>query len=349
MGDIDLDRLLEPCSVNGPHGGDVEYDPVFMDLEDREIRWNEWRPEREEPDWAEVRQSCVELLNRSKHLQVAVWYALSGLGVDGLEGLYEGMQLVHGLLDGFWDGLYPQLDPDVDAYVAERRQNVVEKLNSTVMVLNRFRRIELVPDTPAGTYSWRDCLMALGQVEPGGEQEDVPEIEAIRNALGRCDRSVIEKRVDLAENIVRTTEGIKELFARNAGPAATPDLDGFEECVEKYVDFLKKYGDVKGSQDRGNGGQTGEQTEGEEADESDASAGAGTPRAIESLQDVRSVLESVCRYYRDEHPSSPVPILLDRAKRLVGKNFRDIIEDVAPGALPEVDNLSGVDEESAEQ
>ena len=55
--------------------------------------------------------------------------------------------------------------------------------------------------------------------------------------------------------------------------------------------------------------------------------------AIGSRQDAVRALDAVAEYFRRNEPSSPVPLLIDRAKRLVSKNFLEVLEDVAPDAV----------------
>ena len=45
-------------------------------------------------------------------------------------------------------------------------------------------------------------------------------------------------------------------------------------------------------------------------------------------------------------PSSPVPILLKRAKRLVGKNFEELLRDLTPDAVRQMRVFTGEDEDS---
>jgi len=44
-------------------------------------------------------------------------------------------------------------------------------------------------------------------------------------------------------------------------------------------------------------------------------------------------LDAVADFFRHNEPSSPVPLLLDRAKRLVSKDFLEVLADIAPEAL----------------
>ncbi|MES9848480.1 MAG: hypothetical protein ABW145_08845, partial [Candidatus Thiodiazotropha sp.] len=61
--------------------------------------------------------------------------------------------------------------------------------------------------------------------------------------------------------------------------------------------------------------------------------------AINSRDDVISALERINQYYRKNEPSSPIPLLLDRAKRLVKMDFYEIVQDLAPNGMSQFDFL----------
>jgi type VI secretion system protein ImpA len=69
---------------------------------------------------------------------------------------------------------------------------------------------------------------------------------------------------------------------------------------------------------------------------------------IRSTQDVLQALEKICHYYERNEPSSPIPLLLRRAQRLVSKNFMDIIRELVPEASSQIENISGLDGGTAE-
>ena len=52
-------------------------------------------------------------------------------------------------------------------------------------------------------------------------------------------------------------------------------------------------------------------------------------------------LDELCDYYTRNEPSSPVPLLLRRAQRLVGMSFMDLLKDLAPGGISELQVVSG--------
>jgi type VI secretion system protein ImpA len=65
------------------------------------------------------------------------------------------------------------------------------------------------------------------------------------------------------------------------------------------------------------------------------------PGAVSSREDVVRLLDRMCDYFERHEPSSPIPLLLKRCKRLVSANFLDIVRDVAPDAVSQVENLRG--------
>jgi type VI secretion system protein ImpA len=62
---------------------------------------------------------------------------------------------------------------------------------------------------------------------------------------------------------------------------------------------------------------------------------------INTREDVLAALESACVYLERAEPGHPVPLLLRRAQRLMHMNFYEIVRDMAPAALPQLDVLAG--------
>ena len=67
--------------------------------------------------------------------------------------------------------------------------------------------------------------------------------------------------------------------------------------------------------------------------------------AISGPQDVMRRIDELCDYYTRNEPSSPVPLLLRRAQRLVGMDFMDLLKDLAPGGISELRVVSGTPDE----
>jgi type VI secretion system protein ImpA len=77
------------------------------------------------------------------------------------------------------------------------------------------------------------------------------------------------------------------------------------------------------------------------AAEGRAAAATGTVR---SRDDVLLLLDRICLYYSNYEPSSPVPLILNRTKRLVTMSFLDILKDLTPGGVQEFGVIAGITE-----
>jgi type VI secretion system protein ImpA len=53
------------------------------------------------------------------------------------------------------------------------------------------------------------------------------------------------------------------------------------------------------------------------------------------------MIDRICDYYARQEPSSPVPLILMRARGLVDKTFIDIMRDLAPDGLAQVTVVTG--------
>lgn len=66
---------------------------------------------------------------------------------------------------------------------------------------------------------------------------------------------------------------------------------------------------------------------------------------INSDQDVIKALTLISEHYKKNEPSSPIPLLLERVSRLVGKDFMEVLQDMAPNGVEQVEFLRGSSDE----
>ena len=64
-------------------------------------------------------------------------------------------------------------------------------------------------------------------------------------------------------------------------------------------------------------------------------------RDVSTRDDVVAMLDKIISYYEQHEPSSPVPLLMQRAKRLVTMNFLELMKDLADKGLPQVEAITG--------
>jgi type VI secretion system protein ImpA len=87
--------------------------------------------------------------------------------------------------------------------------------------------------------------------------------------------------------------------------------------------------------------ERGEAKAGGPAGVSPAHPAAGFNADIRTRADVLRALDKICEYYAEFEPSSPLPLLLRRGRRLVSKSFLDIIRDMAPDGVSQVESIAG--------
>jgi type VI secretion system protein ImpA len=64
--------------------------------------------------------------------------------------------------------------------------------------------------------------------------------------------------------------------------------------------------------------------------------------AIGSRQDAIAALDAVAEFFRRTEPSSPIPLFIARAKRLVSKDFLEVLADIAPDAVAQARVAGGL-------
>jgi len=101
------------------------------------------------------------------------------------------------------------------------------------------------------------------------------------------------------------------------------------------------------------GVDAGPESPGVGADTDAASSAASVPAAgkplrsgaINSAEDALRAMDMVADYFRRNEPSSPVPLVMERAKRLVHQDFMSLMNDLAPDGLTQARTILGIEDE----
>lgn len=334
MAIIDVIRLTAPLTEDDPCGPDLEYQGVDV-LE----RLAMPEPERveagtvipaKEPDWTAVKKAALDLSERTRDLRVAVRLAIALLRTDAWQGFSEGLQLIEALLKKYWDGVHPRLDPD-DGFDSIARTSILGVLGQTSMTLRIVRVLPLARSPKLGRIRYRDVLIARDEVKPTGEDEafDLARVKATFHDA------------DFAE-LASTREQISAALDSTLGIAEQLSSHDADNAVEQLADLLQAIARLFGDQF-----QTRPMDPMDVPDAPSTATGAAqvaTSRgsaSIASPTDVAATLDRLIDYYRRHEPSSPLPLLLERARNLVGKDFLTIVNDLIPAGRGELDVLRG--------
>ena len=350
---IDIESLLSEVSPESPCGEDLSYDTSFLALEDMV------RPKAgggvvegveeaaEEPNWREVREKSMELLRRSKDLRVAMYLVLASLRMDGLAGLRDGLAFLQGLLDRFWEHLYPKLDPEDNNDPLERI-NILQSLSPETIspqdpmkFKQRLAEVPLCNSAQMGQFSLRDIQVAKGEITVAAGAPDMSVIDA---AFQDTATDELLAASQTAEEAIEHLATITTVFSKNAAQGQTPDLSDFQSILGNILKCIQGYLAKRGY---GEAGEEGAPTAGAAGGETDK-GGISLAGEIRSPQEALLAIEKVCQYFDRNEPSSPVPLLLRRAQRLVSKNFTDVIADICPDAMSRVQLIGGAGSSDSE-
>jgi type VI secretion system protein ImpA len=334
-GILDLDQLLSTVSEEEPAGSDLEYDPLFGEMEraaegKEEQQFGDTIIPAEEPDWRELKKKSLDVANKSKDLRAAVYLTQALLHTDGFDGLVDGLALIKGYLDRYWETVHPQLDPD-DANDPTLRINTLINICDPFDYLAGVNKIPVVSSAVMGKYSYRDIQLASGNLqatETDAQDLSLDQIDAaFRESSDEDNQHTLDQITTCAETVVAIESRLNELVGIDQAPN-----------LSSLADLLKE---IASDVSQRCGLSTESETSEPAADGSTQAAQSQTaaPGAINNRDDVIKTLERITQYYDKNEPSSPIPLLLDRAKRLVKMDFYEIVQDLAPGGSSHFDFL----------
>jgi type VI secretion system protein ImpA len=242
--------------------------------------------------------------------------------------------------------VHPQLDPE-DDNDPTFRANALLPLADPVRVLRVLRAAPLATSRRDGRVTWRTISIFTGLIETDDASEKKTEA-AIRAAFNETGWEAQQATLHLYETALAELAGIEQAFNSNAGFGNAPDLSSLAKLLREICGYLRTYMPAQ------------EAAPGADADDAagtapDAAAdsmaqpraGQGRPAAlsaksltaIESREDAMHLLDLVCRYYETSEPSSPLPLLIARARRLADKGFMEILQDLAPDGLHQAQTI----------
>lgn len=348
MAALDVEKLLAPVSDEAPCGANLEYNKDFIEIE----KLSKGTPEQTmgttvipavEPDWRGVRDGCLELLAKTRDLRLLTFLTLSLLQLEGIPGLKTGLTLLKGSIEKFWDCIYPKLDPD-DNNDPTARMNILRTFASRhpewgdYPAVKMLRLAPLTQSVQAGRFSLRDIAVATGTTPPANPEAKI-EMALIDAAAKDTNVDFLKANEQAAREAATLVKELEALIDAKVGAGRGVDLRDLaktlKEAADRLTQFLGFHGVAMDNADTAGAGET----------STDGAAAGGSPIRgdIQSQADVVRMLEKICHFYARTEPSSPVPILLERAKRLIGKNFWEILTDLSPSAIDSVKVISGTE------
>lgn len=373
---FDIDPWLRPLDGENPSGESLRDDPSFHELERlTQPRIEVARDERNNPiaqtavpvDWAEVLRQAEALRPRGRDLRLLVIVTRALANERGLAGLCDGLTLIARTLADHWESLHPELRGGPSRDGARRRISALAQLQGDPDgLLGDLRGMEMMAPRGVGRISGRDLERGVLSVQAvlaaaprmATEADKAALAAAQDELLSRVGRGCKAAAETNPEGLARTlaearaagqaVAGVEAaLGARlGEGPPALADLAGF-------------LAGVAGSLERAAAPAADPAPASGQAAAADSSpvpgglpdplpavfsggASGGFPDRLTSREEVVKCLDLVIAFYDRTEPSSPIPHLVERVRRMVPMDFLQLMEDLAPSGLKEFRLLAGV-------
>lgn len=339
---VDIAALLEPVPGELPCGRNLDYTPELLALEAAV-------QEPDEPgikdvaavdnrNWRDVVTRGQNLLKESKDARVAVFLGRGLLHVEGVGSFCAIVSLLKGFVERYWDGMYPPLEEDgTDAVM---RMNAISELWNT-HTLGAVRAAPLVSVRGLGDFGLNDVMIAKGVQKPKAGATPPSPAHVLKALEGITP--------ELALQVTTAQEDLKQLEAlvrQKAGHGHPFDAAPLKEALFRIAQVVKEHAKASVPQGAAAIGTPADATQaGGDGGPSFVAGSAPVQMqivgAVQTRDDVVTMLEKIIGYYEKHEPSSPVPLLMQRAKRLATMNFLEIMKDLADKGLPQVEAVTG--------
>jgi type VI secretion system protein ImpA len=281
-----------------------------------------------EPEWRTLQTRAVAALRTSRDLRALAHLVAARLRTGTLAETLPLFVLIHTWLASHWDEVHPRLDED-----AVERRNALNCFADRVAIVDALRRLPLVTHAQLGALSLRDIDIATGaqpNPEPDREPRSAQEVEA---AFATAERTAVIQLSKAANEAHAALLAAQEIMRSRAGEAAVPQFDALVAQLGR-IHKLLVVRTGEGAADDGSAASPA-------SDAVAPSAAVVVVGSIRSRQDAVRALEAVAEYFRRNEPSSPVPLIVERAKRMVAMDFLAVLADLAPDALEQARRATG--------
>ena len=343
-----IEDIARPVSATQPEGRDLDQTGELLELESmaKPVLPTNAEGKRitddfseQEPDWLKLERRCEELLKTTRDLRVAAFYSAALLRGHGLPGLAHGLDLIRQMMLTSEYRVFPQIGAGDNAVLLERWYTLValsapfKQEADLLRIIEGVRKLPLTR-TKSSPCTYQEVIAARGQA--GGvdtatlerirsEWNQVPAVE--RAEMGTALTSALGAVAEIEAALLAQTP--YEIVPIGAG---TSPLEGLATELRGLSEFLN--------------GPVAQQKAVAVPGVAAVEVHTAVPGEIGSRADAIRLLQQVAEFFRKTEPASPVPYFVDRAVRLVDRDFMGLLGDLVPDAVPKFQSLAGVEEKS---
>ena len=331
-GNMDFQQLIQPISAQRPCGESLEDTPTLAMFDTYRI-FGQATAIEPAPDWRALKELALQALAVSKDLRVLAHFGAAVVRTDGVKEFLQTLQVGSAWLEDYWEQIHPAIDEDLLL-----RKNALSCFADRIAIIDAVRRAPLAVSRQFAPVSMRDAELASGQLAVADEAQRPTQehINAAFAAVALDDLIATEQSVNATRGAVAQIEA---RFRDAGGPEAAPDFDALSVLLLRMQRLLREQLAARPDAPA---------IAADESSVQGATGGGVAPAtvpisgSIRSRQEAIRALDAVADFFRQTEPSSPVPLFVERAKRLVSKNFLEALAEIVPDAVGPAKAASGV-------
>lgn len=378
---MDLEPFLVPVGSDNASGTELRNDPRFHAIERlMEPAARTFRLENVKTggtgsaniDWSSILEQSTELAATGRDIRLLAIVIRALAGAEDFDGLAQGLGLLTRTVEDFWDTVHPALrEGPSPSEAARRRTNAILDLqNRDNGLLCDLEFSVVLSPRGLGAITVGDlCAAALtrnqaqSELPSGLGDKELAELlsrhEArVNRVTAACRAQAIERPEELATLVqsigtARTALSTLEaaLTARvgeNGIGFKLPELD--KVLSRALVPLTAAQGQAAPGAAASEVSAMAEPTVSPAQSTNGAHpppAAGGITGSVNSRRDVERCLDMIIDFYERTEPSSPIPHLARRMRKMVPMNFLQLMEEIAPSGMKEFKNVAGVDDKKS--
>ncbi len=344
---VDYRQFASPLADGDVSGPDLEYDADFLSVIELlapppvTMIASEDDGLPDQTDWNGAVALCKGLAEKTRDIRVAVRLARSVVkSEDGIAGFAGAIALISDLLEQMWDDVHPMLDAE-DNMDATMRLNALNELDDAQLV----KALKMVPIAAVGkqNLSLNDIETSLGKVKAVTEDAQNMASGLIAEIFSPANSDTIITAKSVTDQALARIAHIRETWSNKMDALAQSRADEglsfdnmpapqFEALSRVLTDISRHIAERM------------PESEGYEDVEGGAPSNSGGPKALGAIAtraDADKAILNVVDWFHRNEPSSPVPIMLERARSMISKSFLEIVEDLGEGGIAEAKKAMG--------
>lgn len=309
-------------------GIEIDYDPDYMELQSMvavkaEQQYGNTIIPATPIDWTKALHKACVLFTKSKDFRLSSLITRALTHTHGIVGTLKGLEIFRVLTERYWHGAYPSINFEGQEDLLPRI-NAISELVSPLGLLGDLKNLEIKLGTIGKLSLGTIEKILIGKHDNSSYSRD--QMVQIINSEFSASNINLEAILHLNQEIMWLDRELASKVNLEHKPEFTP-LTSMLGIISKSIHSI----DPKPIEDL-------------VSHEPNPSINIVTKNeSLQSRDEAIRLLDMVCSFLEKNDPANPAPLLIKRAKNMIGKDFFTILSQLAPDAIAQAELITGTD------